>query len=129
MSSYSRKAGANDDCRDEWHNTKRHQLSYTLLYNSVQREKPPMVVSLCTFLLSICSEVGISLNVFHLLWCALLHKIVEIFKQIGLNCLKFVSNNRFFQSLLLFSRLFFVFLHLDCICSTAVVAVRRVLSR
>ena len=36
---YTRKAGANDDYRDERNNAKRHQLSYTLLYNSVQKEK------------------------------------------------------------------------------------------
>ena len=59
----------------------------------------------------------------------LLYIISEIFKQIDLNCLKFAAKDRLFQLLLLFSQLFFVLLQSDCICLTAVVTVRRVLSR
>ena len=119
MSSYFRKAGANDDYRDEWNDAERYQLSITpQLYNSVQRRNTKWLYHSVRFLLSICSAVCIFQNVCHLLRFAFLHKIIEILKRLDLNSLKFTSNNRFSQLLLLLSRLISVFLHSDCTCST-----------
>ena len=56
-------------------------------------------------------------------------QIIEIFKRTDLNSLKNCTKHYIFQPLLLFCRLNSVLLPSDCICSTAVIAVRRVLSR
>ena len=50
MSSYSRKAGANDDYRDEWNDAERYQLSITPYYIIAYREEIPNgYITLCAF--------------------------------------------------------------------------------